>query len=103
MDAAARYRALLIQALRDLESDPLRLGSRERPELKEGSRTYHLAFSRSHVESQRVKTPRHFILYRISSAGLEVARIVHDSRDLARHLPEHRRLTRIAKGVKGAS
>jgi len=88
LSAAARYRALLIHALRDLEVDPLRPGSRTRAELHEGARTYHLAFSRSGVEGQRVKTPRHFVLYRIGSTGLEVARILHDSCDLARNLPE---------------
>lgn len=87
-NAAARYRALLIQALRDLEVDPVRPGSRTRPELHESARTYHLALSRSSVKGQHVKTPRHFILYRIGSTSLEVARILHDSRDLARHLPE---------------
>ncbi len=85
--AADRYRALLIQTLRDLEADPLRLGSRTRPELVNSARTYHIALSRTNVEGQRVKEPRHFILYRIGSAGIEVARILHDSRDLARHLP----------------
>jgi len=85
--AAERYRVLLIQTLRDLEAHPLRPGSRTRPELHKSVRTYHLAFSRMNVEGQYVKAPRHFILYRIGSAGIEVARILHDSRDLARHLP----------------
>ena len=86
--AAERYRALLIRALRDVEADPLRPGSRVRPELHESARTYHLALSRSRVEGQRVTTPRHFILYRVGSSGIEVARILHDSRDLVRHVPE---------------
>jgi len=85
--AADRYRALLIQTLRDLEADPLRPGSKTRPELVKSARTYHTALSRTNVEGQRVKEPRHFILYRIGSAGIEVGRILHDSRDLARHLP----------------
>jgi toxin ParE1/3/4 len=87
VDAAARYRELMIQASRDLEADPMRPGSRPRPELDESTRTYHLALSRSSVEGKRVKAPRHFILYRISPSRLEVARILHDSRDLVRHLP----------------
>ena len=86
-NAAARYRTLLIQALQHVQADPLRPGSKSRPELSEGARTYHLALSRSSVEGQAVKTPRHFILYRISPTGVEVARILHDSRDLARHSP----------------
>jgi toxin ParE1/3/4 len=44
--AAARYRALLPQALRDISADPDRPGSKERPDLARGIRTYHLFFSR---------------------------------------------------------
>jgi toxin ParE1/3/4 len=86
--AAARYRALLIQCLRDLAIDPLRPGSKTRPELADNARTYHLALSRSGAEGQHVKAPRHFILYRITSNHLEIARILHDSRELTRHLPD---------------
>src|SRR6185312_7487942 len=86
-EAAARYRTLLIQAIRDIEVDPDRLGSKCRPELAKGARTYHLACSRDNVDGQRVKTPRHFILYRSGLTGLEIARILHDSRGLRRHLP----------------
>ncbi len=53
-----------------------------------GARTYHLTFSRKGVEGKVVKAPRHLILYRLNSASLEVGRILHDSRDLDRHLPE---------------
>ncbi len=87
VDAAARYRALLMRALKDLEADPQRPGSRARPELAENARTYHLALSRSSVQDKRLKTPRHFILYRATPTRLEVARIPHDSRDLPRHFP----------------
>ena len=86
--ASARYRALLTRALRDIEADPLRPGSRIRPELYDGARTYHLALSRSRVDGARVGRPRHFVLYRVGLGGIEVARILHDSRDLARHVPE---------------
>ena len=55
----------------------------------EGARTYHLQFSRSRVSGLGVKEPRHFLLYcRRSDGVIEVARILHDGRDLARHLPE---------------
>ena len=86
--AAARYRALLIQALRDIEADPLRAGSRSRAELADGTRTYHLSFSRDQVQGPRVKTPRHLLLYRVGAAGIEVSRILHDSRDLLRNVPQ---------------
>lgn len=87
--AALRYDALIKQALRDIGADPGRPGSKERPEIMvAGARTYHLAFSRDRVEGKRVKAPRHFLLYRRAGKDvIEVARILHDSCDLARHLP----------------
>jgi toxin ParE1/3/4 len=91
--AAARYKALIKQAVRDIGADPERAGSKERPELMtRGARTYHLEFSRSRVSGSRMKAPRHFLLYRRRDDGvIEVARILHDSRDLRRHLPEEYR------------
>ena len=91
--AAARYRALIKQAVRDIGADPERPGSNARPEiLIEGARTYHLEFSRSRVSGSRVKEPRHFLLYRRREDGvIEVARILHEGRDLQRHLPEEYR------------
>jgi toxin ParE1/3/4 len=91
--AAARYKALIKQAVRDIGADPDRPGSQERPEIMtRGARTYHLEFSRSGVRRSRVKEPRHFLLYRRRDDGvIEVARILHDSRDLQRHLPEEYR------------
>jgi toxin ParE1/3/4 len=88
--AAQRYRALLKQALRDIAADPERPGSMERPELITGARTYHLRFSRDRARvSGPVRNPRHFLLYRRNDEGvIEVARGLHDARDLARHLPE---------------
>ncbi len=87
--AALRYDALIRQALKDIAEDPERPGSKERPEIMiTGARTYHLVFSHSRVKGTGVKTPRHLLLYRPSGEGLiEVSRIIHDSCDLARHLP----------------
>jgi toxin ParE1/3/4 len=88
--AAARYAALLRQALRDIAADPERTGSKARPELARGIRTYHLFFSRNRVRGTGVvKTPRHFLVYRQRGDDLiEVVRVLHDARDLERHLPE---------------
>jgi toxin ParE1/3/4 len=90
MDASLRYRALIRQALLDIEADHERPGSKERPEIMIlGARTYHISLSRARATGARVKEPRHFILYRRREDGVvEVARILHDGRDLARHLPE---------------
>jgi toxin ParE1/3/4 len=87
--AAHRYEALILQALRDLASDPERPGSKERPEIMApGTRTYHLSLSRSRMAGKRVKAPRHFLFYRSIAPGvIEIVRVLHDSRDLAQHLP----------------
>lgn len=88
--AALRYDTLIKQALKDIGADPERPGSKERPEIMvRGARTYHLEFSRNRVSGSKVKEPRHFLLYRRREDGvIEVARILHDGRDLQRHLPE---------------
>jgi plasmid stabilization system protein ParE len=92
--AALRYDALIKQALKDIGTNPERPGSKERREIMvPGARTYHLEFSRARVPGPKVKEPRHFLLYRRRDDGvIEIARILHDGRDLRRHLPEDYRL-----------
>ena len=92
-DAKMRYEALIVQALRDIESEPDRHGSIERSEIMiEGARTYHIGFSRDRAKIALgvVHNPRHFILYRRreSRNAIDIGRILHDGRDLQRHLPE---------------
>jgi toxin ParE1/3/4 len=88
--ASLRYRALIPQALLDIEADHERPGSKERPEIMvDGARTYRLSLSRHKVSGIKVKEPRHFLLYRRRTDGvIEVAWVLHEGRDLARHLPE---------------
>jgi len=84
---AVRYRALLKQALRDVQADPERPGSKERPELTTGGiRTYPISFSRSRVGGPGVKNPRHVLVYRYDSDVIEIVRVLHDARDLERHV-----------------
>ena len=86
--AALRYADLIEQALTDIAADPKRPGSKQRSEIGKGCHTYHLEFSRSRVAGGRVKEPRHFLIYRLRDRNaIEIIRILHDSRDLARHLP----------------
>lgn len=90
--AAERYETLLIQALSDIGADPERPGSQQRPDIMiREARIYHLVFSRDRVRggsASKVKAPRHFLLYRFRKDGtVEVARILHDLRELSRHLP----------------
>lgn len=88
---ADAYDALLKQTLRDIRDDPFRPGSRERSELGEGIRSFHSSLSRGRAGSP-IKSPRHFVLYFVPDEdAVAVSRILHDSRDLARHVPgEHR-------------
>lgn len=85
--AASRYEALIRQALRDVQADPKRSGVKARPDLSPHAHVYHMSFSRDRVAGEKVGTPRNFVLYRYSGGAVEFARILHDSRDLARHLP----------------
>ncbi len=85
--AADRYGLLIRQALRDVLEEPTRPGAKARPDLAPHAYTYHLMFSRERVAGERVKAPRHFVLYRHIEEKVEFARLLHDSRDLARHVP----------------
>jgi toxin ParE1/3/4 len=87
---SSRYRALLKQAIRDIEVDPLRPGSYARPDLMvNGARMYFISFSRDHVAGERIREPRHLILYRIQSGmPIEIGRILHDGQDTGRHVPD---------------
>ncbi len=58
----------------------------------EGARTYPISFSRHRVRGASVKDPRHVLLYRVRADGaIEIARVIHDSRELERHIPEEYR------------
>ena len=84
--AADRYEALIAQAFTDLVENPFRPGAKERQELLPGIYTYHLVFSRERVSADRVKSPRHFLVYRVIVNHIEILRVLHDSRDLVRHI-----------------
>jgi toxin ParE1/3/4 len=88
-EAAQRYDALISQALVDIGTDPQRSGVTTHPGLRsKGIHVYHLSFSRDRVAGPKVKAPRHFLLYRIKQQVVEVSRVLHDRRDLARHIPK---------------
>jgi toxin ParE1/3/4 len=56
----------------------------------EGARTYHIRFSRDRAKTALgvVRNPRHFIIYRRREDrnAIDIGRILHDGRDLQRHL-----------------
>ena len=84
---ADRYAQLIRHALHDLLEDPTRSGAKARPDLAPDAYVYHLIFSRNRVVGEQVKAPRHLLLYRHVDRRVEFARLLHDSRDIARHVP----------------
>ncbi|WP_202948091.1 type II toxin-antitoxin system RelE/ParE family toxin [Caulobacter sp. AP07] len=88
--ARGRHEVLIAVALADVCGDPGRAGSVERPELGEGTRTYHLRHSRdrARTEQGKVAEPRHLLVYELPDARrLRVLRVLHEAMDLERHVP----------------
>ena len=87
-DAANSYDTLLKQAIHDVGEDPYRPGSKKRPEIGKNIRSYHTMLSRARAGGV-IRKPRHFILYFLPSEDETViSRVLHDSRDIARHVPD---------------
>ena len=88
--ATKRYRILLKKAFVDIAEDPERPGAQGRPELGKDIFAYHIRFSRERAQSGLgiVGNPRHFVVYRAGKNKnvIEIIRILHDGRDLARHV-----------------
>ncbi len=74
---AQRYRALFKEAHARLAQDPFAAPARMREDLGAGYRVLHLS-----------RPGRHFPVYRVEEARVVIVRILHDSMDLSRHLPE---------------
>jgi len=88
-EATSRYEALLLQAFMDIADDPWRPGSRARTEVDSGELySYPLSSSRRRSRGAKVHRPRHLLLYRIKHGLVRILRILHDSRDAGRHLPD---------------
>ena len=86
--ARQRYERLIVAALSDIASDPLRPGSFLRSELGDGVRSWHLRVSRQRAAPAGtvVARPRHFIVYRQDPDLVVVGRLLHDAMELERHL-----------------
>lgn len=92
-NAALCDETLIVQALRDIQSDSELAGSVVRPEFGViGARTYPVRLSRdrAHTSLGVLGDPRHFVLYRHleHERAIDTGRILHDGRDLARHVPD---------------
>jgi toxin ParE1/3/4 len=77
---ARAYRRTLIAALTDLSDDPYLPDSHPRDEIQAGLRPLHVA--------RKGRRGRHFVLYRILEPTIDIVRILHDSVDLGRHVPD---------------
>ena len=81
---AKTYATTLSNALRDLAQGPDIPGCRKRDDIGPDIHTLHVA--------RKGRKGRHFIIFRTSSAGanrfIDVLRLLHDSMDLARHIPD---------------
>lgn len=83
--ARHRYRKLLEAGIRDIVADPFRPGSRPRPEIGEGIRSWHVSGSRHRTETPGVHRPRHFLIYRVDGEIVVIGRVLHDSMDITSH------------------
>ncbi|MDP3747810.1 MAG: type II toxin-antitoxin system RelE/ParE family toxin [Phenylobacterium sp.] len=87
--ARRRYERLIVAALIDIATDPIRPGSIARPELGPDVRSWHLRSSRERARDSDgvVQRPRHFLIYRrVDAALIAIGRVLHDSMELERHL-----------------
>lgn len=81
---AYRYETLILRAMSDVANDPERPGSIPIVEVAPDMRIYHLRHSRNRAAAagDRVKNPRHFLMYRfVGGAPIEVIRMLHDRMD----------------------
>lgn len=82
---ASIYREVMLRAIRVLENGPDPVGSKDRGDLLPDLKMLHI--TRGSLRG------RHFILFRVSKTEamqIDVLRILHDTMDFARHLPEEK-------------
>ena len=72
-----RYRDKLQEALDEICKNPLSVRSKSRDELFKGCRSF--------------SAGKHVILYRVKEVRVEIARVLHQSMDLERHIPSEYR------------
>jgi toxin ParE1/3/4 len=78
---AVSYRTTLMQSIRELGIGPNVTGARKRDDI--GNSLYTLPIAR------HGRRGRHLLLYRVPRGrNIEIVRILHDSMDLRRHVPD---------------
>ncbi len=87
--ARARYADLIGAALEALRQNPTRPGATLRPDIGEGVFVFHLAHARRFRARERVRRPRHLIVFKIANSGtVLIGRVLHDAMDIVQHVPE---------------
>lgn len=80
-EQALVYRDAVIATLEALAEGPSTPGAKSRPDIGRGIHTLHVSRVR--------RRARHVVLFRVTDEHrVEIIRILHDSMDLARHLPD---------------
>lgn len=78
---AEYYAETITLAIADLHNGPETLGTKAREDIGSGIRTLHV--------SRHGRKGRHFVVFNVSEGHvINVLRLLHDSMNLARHLPE---------------
>jgi len=78
---AESYAETVTLAIEALNDGPTILGAKARDEIAPGVCTLHVA--------RHGRKGRHFVVFRVAEGKIvEVLRLLHDSMDLARHVPE---------------
>jgi toxin ParE1/3/4 len=80
---AEQYAETITLAIEALHDGPEILGAKVRDDISTGIRTLHVA--------RQGRKGRHFVAFSVSEGHIiNVLRLLHDSMDLAKHLPEDR-------------
>lgn len=88
-DARVRYRACLAAAMRRVSAEPNGPSTRDRAELIQGVRSFHIRHSRDESREPPVANPVHVIFYRVVEPGLvEIVRVLHERMEPGQHLGE---------------
>jgi toxin ParE1/3/4 len=77
---ASTYQTTIVRSIRELALGPDTPGARKRDDIGNDVRTLHVA--------RHGRRGRHLLLYRVVGRRIEIGRILHDSMDLRRHLPD---------------
>ena len=87
LEGRRRYAAILAAGMRKVAGEPQGPTTRDRADLFEGVRSFHLRNARAPVAKPKAKRPAHVLYYRVVQPGLvEIARVLHERMEPSRHI-----------------